>query len=85
MDSILTGSSIHGILQARTLEWIVIPFSRGSSWPKDWTWVSCMAGRFLTVWATREAHEKPLQWEAWEMQLEKTHAQQQRPGTVKNK
>ena len=32
-----------------------IPFSRGSSWPRDWTWVSCSAGRFFTIWATREA------------------------------
>ena len=37
------------------VEWIAIPFSRGSSLPRDWTWVSCFAGRFLTVWATREA------------------------------
>ena len=32
-----------------------MPFSRGSSWPRDWTWVSCTAGRFVTIWATREA------------------------------
>ena len=44
-------SSIHGILQARTLEWIAIPFSRGSSQPRDWTRVFCIAGRFFTVWA----------------------------------
>ena len=37
----------------RTLEWIPISFSRGSSWPRDWTWVSCTASRFFTVWATR--------------------------------
>ena len=47
------GSSVHGIFQARILEWIAIPFSRGSSWPRDWTWNSCIAVRFLTVWATR--------------------------------
>ena len=41
-----------GILQAKTLEWIAIPFFRGSSWPRDWTWVSCIAGRFFTIWAT---------------------------------
>ena len=46
------GSSIHGILQARILEWIAIPFSRGSSWPRDQTQVSCTAGRFFTIWAT---------------------------------
>ena len=48
----LPGSSVHGILQARTLEGVAIPFSRGSSRPGDQTWVSFMAGRFLTVWAT---------------------------------
>jgi len=49
------GSSVHGILQARILEWVAIPFSRKSSWPRDWTWVSCIAGRFFTVLATKEA------------------------------
>ena len=48
-------SSVRGILQTRILEWVAIPFSRGSSWPRDWTWVSCFAGRFFTVEATREA------------------------------
>ena len=37
------GSSIHRIFQARVLEWVAIFFSRGSSWPRDWTWVSCTA------------------------------------------
>ena len=41
------GSSVHGILQARTLEWL--DFSRKSCWPRDWTQVSCIAGRFFTV------------------------------------
>ena len=45
---------IHGILQARVLEWVAIPFSRGSSWPSDWTQASCTAGRFFTIWATRQ-------------------------------
>ena len=54
MDSSLPGSSAHGVLQARILEWVAISFSRGSSQPRDWTWVSCVAGRFFTVWATRE-------------------------------
>ena len=44
-------------LQARILEWVAIPFSRGSSRPRDWIWVSCIAGRFFTLWATREAHK----------------------------
>ena len=45
---------VHGILQARILEWIAIPFSRGSSQPRDRTQVSHIAGGFLTSWATRE-------------------------------
>ena len=49
------GSSVHGILQARILQWVVIPFSRGSSLSRNQTWVSSIAGRFFTVWATREA------------------------------
>ena len=44
--------TIHGILQARMLEWVAIPFSRGSSQPRDQTQVSCIAGGFLTSWAT---------------------------------
>ena len=54
MDYSPSGSSVHGILQARILKWVAIPFSRGSSQPRDWTWVSWIAGRFFTVWATRE-------------------------------
>ena len=42
------GSSVHGILQARILEWVAISFSRESSWPRNQTQVSCIAGRFLT-------------------------------------
>ena len=56
MDSSPPGSSVHGILYARILEWVAISFSRGSSWPRDWTRVSCIAGRCFTVWATRKAH-----------------------------
>ena len=47
------GSSVHRILQARILEGLAVPFSRGSSWPTDRTQVSCIAGRFFTIWATR--------------------------------
>ena len=54
-DCNLPGSSIHGIFQASILEWLVIPFSKGSSRPRDWNWVSCIAGRFFTICATREA------------------------------
>ena len=56
MDCGPPGSSVHGILQARILGWVVIPFPRGSSWPRDWTQVSCIAGRFFTAWAIREDH-----------------------------
>ena len=49
MDCIPPGSSVHGPLQAGILEWIAIPFSRGSSWPRDRTLVSYIAGRFFTT------------------------------------
>ena len=52
------GSSVSGILQARIREWIALHFSRGSSPPRDWTWVSCIAGRSFTIWATREARTR---------------------------
>ena len=55
MDCSLLGPSIHGIFQARVLEWFVISFSRGSSQPRDRTQVSCIVGRHFSVWATREA------------------------------
>ena len=51
------GSSVYGILQGRTLEWVAIPFSRGSFWHRDWIRVSCIASSFFTVWATREAQD----------------------------
>ena len=47
------GSSVRGTLQAKVLGWVTIPFSRGSSWLRNRTWVSCIAGRFFIVWATR--------------------------------
>ena len=46
--------SVHGIPQARILQWVAISFSRGSSWPRDWTWVSHIVGRLFTDWVTRE-------------------------------
>ena len=55
MDCSLPGFSIHGILQARILEWVTISFSRGSSWPRDQTQVSRIAGRRFNLWATKEA------------------------------
>ena len=56
MDCSPSGSSVHGIFQARILGWVAISFSWGSSPPRDWTRVFCTAGRFFTDWATREAH-----------------------------
>ena len=56
MDCSLPGSSVHGIFQARTLEWVAISFSRRSSQPRDWTQVSRIVGRHFAVWAT---------WEIW--------------------
>ena len=55
IDCSLPGSSAHGILQARILEWVSMSFSRKSSQPRDWTWVSCIAGRFFIIWAIKEA------------------------------
>ena len=55
MDGSPLDSSVHGILLARILEWVAIPFSTASSQPRDQTWVSCIAGGFFTLWATREA------------------------------
>ena len=48
---------LHGILQARILEWVAFPFSRGFSQPRDWTQVSHIAVGFFTRWATREAQK----------------------------
>ena len=64
MHCSLPDSSVHGILQTRILEWVAISYSRGSSQPRDWTWVSHIAGRFFTIWATREA-------QFWYTKLEK--------------
>ena len=49
----LSGSSVHWISEARILEWVAISFSRGSSWPRDQTWVFCIGRQTLYHWATR--------------------------------
>ena len=59
MDCSPPGSSVHGMLQGRILEWAAIPFSRGSSQPRHQIHLSCIAGRFLTIWAIREASNYP--------------------------
>ena len=53
-----TDYTVHGICQARILEWVAIPFSRVSSQPRDQTQVSHIAGGFFTSWTTREAKIK---------------------------
>ena len=55
MNCSLPGTSIPGISQARILECVAISFSKGSFWPRGWTWVYCLTGGFFTSWATREA------------------------------
>ena len=65
---------VHGILQARILEWVAFPFFRASSQPRDQTQVSCIAGRFFTSWATREAQE------CWSGQLIPSPADLPNPG-----
>ena len=58
MDCSPSGSSVHGIPQARILEWVAIPFSRGFPRPRDCTRLSCIAGRYFTVWATKVIHHR---------------------------
>ena len=57
----LPGSSVHGIVQETILEWVVIPFTRGSSQPRDHTQVSRIVGRFFTIWLT-VLYPKNLNW-----------------------
>ena len=64
LDCSPPGSSVHGILQARILEWVAVPSSRGSSQPRNWTQVSWIAGRFFTSWATKGS-PRILQWVAY--------------------
>ena len=54
MDCSLPAPLFMGNLQAEILEWVAVPFPRGSSQPRDWTQVSCISGGFFTIWATRE-------------------------------
>ena len=62
LDCSPPGSSVHGMLQARTLEWVAMPFSRGSSRPRDRTRVSRIAGGFFTLWAAWEALRIFISW-----------------------
>ena len=67
MDCSPPGSSIHGIFQARILEWVAISFSRGSSQPRDGTHVSCIDRQILYYWATRETPSSNCQ--SWDCDL----------------
>ena len=60
MDRGAWRAAVHGILQARILKWVAIPFSRRSSRPRDGTQVSNIAGRFFTIGATRETDKKSI-------------------------
>ena len=67
VDSSLAGSSVHGIFQAKILQWVAIPFSWGSSQLRDQTWIPHIASRFFTIWATRKPNKikhysKKSQW-----------------------
>ena len=78
MDCSPPVSSVHRILQARLLEWVTISFSRGSFQPRNRTWVSRIAGRFFTVWATKdqifkvECFRRALMWILWRFSLLRT-------------
>ena len=67
MDCSPPGSSVHRICQARTLEWVAISFSRGSSWPRVQNCISCIGRRILSSWASREAHVK--RYKVWNLTL----------------
>ena len=74
MDCSLPGSFVHGIFQARILEWVAISFSRRSSRLRDWTQVSHIVGRCFTIWVTREVTipceaRTTLLWAEWQESL----------------
>ena len=62
VDSSRPGSSVYGILQEKILEWVAMPFSRGSSWLRGWTRVSCFAGGLFICWAMWEARPCQVLW-----------------------
>ena len=74
MDSNQPGSSVHGISQARILEWVAISVSRGSSWPRAGSRVSCISSRFFTIWATWEAFLWCRVVQVWTLESEKPGA-----------
>ena len=70
MDCSWPESSVHGIIQARILKWVTTSFSRGTSQHRDRTWVSCIASRFFTVWATRETLPSPTPHNNWTLRAQ---------------
>ena len=64
------GSSVHGISQARILQWVVILSSRGSSQPRDWTCISCIVSGFFIIWATRPLAEPKWDTNQWNGELQ---------------
>ena len=76
MDCSPPGSSVHGISQARILEWVAMPSSRGSSQPKDQSHVSCVsciAGGFFTHWVISEFKHSNKEIDSYQVKLEKIH------------
>ena len=69
VDCSLPRSSIHGIFQARVLEWVAISFSRGSSQPRGHTWVSHIVGRRFTIWATKQVVTHTLKGKGWNLAM----------------
>ena len=69
MDCSPPGCSVYGIFQARILQWVAVFFSRGSSWPRNWTWISCLAGSLFTNWARMEDQEAMGVWN-WKWPLD---------------
>ena len=74
MDCSLPGSSIHGIFQARVLEWVAISFSRGSSRPRDRTQVSHIEGRHFTHWANQESPRRSFNYHVSPLDFSQTSA-----------
>ena len=77
---ILYWLSHHG--NPRILEWVAYPFSRGSSWPRNQTEVSCIAGGFFTSWATREAHKRSSPYTVYQFQRVKCTFLMERSGVT---
>ena len=65
----LPRSSVRGILKAKIMEWVAVPSSRGSSWPRDWTCSPCIAGRFFT---SEPPETTPFLQQMWKSRLSET-------------